>query len=261
MKYSNDRVYRDLTYYQYVFNHPNDIPFWINITRRLSAKNILEIGVGDGRIAFPLIENGFFVTGIDISEKMLAAAESHRRNMKTTVRDRLELINANMTNFKISKKFDLVIITSLTFQHLLTIDDQLSCLRMIKEHLCNEGFLIIDVFNPNFTILSDAMSKYPKLVRYLYTFGNEKEIIRDDASSFESCTQNMEVQSTVEYYTAGHLVDKEFVINIGHIFFPREMELLLRLEKFALIEKFGDHDFSNFESFSPRQIVIAKCKA
>lgn len=44
------------------------------------SKNVLEIGVGTGRIAIPLQENGFDVTGIDISVNMLEIA--HKKGLK-----------------------------------------------------------------------------------------------------------------------------------------------------------------------------------
>ena len=44
------------------------------------SKSVLEIGVGTGRIAIPLQENGFDVTGIDISVNMLEIA--HKKGLK-----------------------------------------------------------------------------------------------------------------------------------------------------------------------------------
>src|SRR3954451_24078220 len=39
-------------------------------------------------------------------------------------------------------------------QHLLSVDDQLSCLDCVRRHLLASGRLIFDVFNPNFARLS-----------------------------------------------------------------------------------------------------------
>jgi len=41
------------------------------------AKSLLDLGCGTGRHAFPLAKKGYSVTGVDISEEMLAVASSH----------------------------------------------------------------------------------------------------------------------------------------------------------------------------------------
>jgi len=48
----------------------------------IGAKNILEIGVGSGRDANYLVNNGFELTGIDGSEEMLKKAEINYPNLK-----------------------------------------------------------------------------------------------------------------------------------------------------------------------------------
>jgi ubiquinone/menaquinone biosynthesis C-methylase UbiE len=47
--------------------------------RRL--RGVFEPGIGTGRIAIPMAERGYDVTGVDVSEEMLAALESKLRKM------------------------------------------------------------------------------------------------------------------------------------------------------------------------------------
>jgi ubiquinone/menaquinone biosynthesis C-methylase UbiE len=44
-------------------------------------RKVLEPGVGTGRIAIPVAERGYRVTGVDVSEKMLAVLESHLKHI------------------------------------------------------------------------------------------------------------------------------------------------------------------------------------
>lgn len=44
--------------------------------REKGVRSILEVGVGTGRVALPLVRRGFEVTGIDVSSGMLAVARS-----------------------------------------------------------------------------------------------------------------------------------------------------------------------------------------
>ena len=52
----------------------DDIRFWVDQAGRYRGP-ILELAVGTGRIAIPLAEAGFAVTGIDMSDSMLNRAK------------------------------------------------------------------------------------------------------------------------------------------------------------------------------------------
>ena len=47
-----------------------DIPFYLEYAKKLNGK-ILELGCGTGRVSIELAKNGYFVTGLDLSESML----------------------------------------------------------------------------------------------------------------------------------------------------------------------------------------------
>lgn len=45
------------------------------------------------------------------------------------------------------------------------------------------------------------------------------------------------------------------------MFFPQELDALLKLSGFEIIEKYGDYDYSNFSDQSPKQLIICNKKA
>ncbi len=55
------------------------------------AEDVLEIGVGTGRVAMPLSERGYSMTGIDVSLKMLAVLEAKDSDVKARVADAADL--------------------------------------------------------------------------------------------------------------------------------------------------------------------------
>ncbi len=62
------------------------------ITRALHGiDEVLEIGVGTGRIAIPLSERGFCISGIDVSEQMLAVLTAKSSAVKARLADATEL--------------------------------------------------------------------------------------------------------------------------------------------------------------------------
>lgn len=66
------------------------------LTDRLSdglgqAVEVLEIGVGTGRVAVPLSERGYAMTGIDVSEKMLEVLDAKSSAVEAQVADATDL--------------------------------------------------------------------------------------------------------------------------------------------------------------------------
>jgi hypothetical protein len=66
-----------------------------------------------------------------------------------SVQQHVQLVQADMRSFDLGRTFRLATIPFRPFQHLITVDDQLRCLRSIHRHLAEGGRLILDLFNPS----------------------------------------------------------------------------------------------------------------
>lgn len=134
----------------YSLTEREDVPFWIDVAKQLRPNRILEIGTGSGRVAVSLAKAGFDVVGIDIEKAMLEIAEGKRDALTPKDKRRLDLVQADARNFAFNEKFDLIIIPLNTFNHFLTLEDQVAVLKCIKDHLNPEkGVLAMDLFNPS----------------------------------------------------------------------------------------------------------------
>jgi ubiquinone/menaquinone biosynthesis C-methylase UbiE len=80
---------------------------------------ILELGSGTGRILLPLAEAGHRVTGLDLSEQMLARCRVKMGAQPSEVQHRVRLVHGDMTRIELGETFRLVIIPFRPFQHLL----------------------------------------------------------------------------------------------------------------------------------------------
>jgi len=70
--------------------------------------NVLEPGIGTGRIAIPLAERGYRITGIDISEEMLSILRRRLAQSKKSLQ--ISVQKANMTELPFSDgTFDMVV--------------------------------------------------------------------------------------------------------------------------------------------------------
>ncbi len=130
-----------------------DADFYVRQARRTGGP-VLELGCGTGRIAIPLAEAGFDVTGLDLSAPMLRIAT--RKIGLTRTRGRITLVRGDMAKFSLKRKFPLIIIPFRAFQHLLTPVAQRSCLESCRRHLTPKGRLIVDIFDPRLDMCHPA---------------------------------------------------------------------------------------------------------
>lgn len=123
-----------------------DIEFYENVARAVDGP-LLELGVGSGRVAIRLAQAGFDVVGIDNSPTMLAEA---RRTLASIGKldGKLDLIEGDMRAFDLDRRFGMVFVAACTFQHLLTTEDQLACLRCSAQSLLPGGIFSMSVRSP-----------------------------------------------------------------------------------------------------------------
>mgnify|MGYP001073404017 CR=1 FL=1 len=107
-----------------------DVKFYSNYFKNFKGK-ILEIGAGTGRITIPLLRQGLDITALDIAPRMLKILKEKTKKENLSVKT----ICADMRKFKLRDKFEAVIITFRTFQHLYSVTDQLNSLKNIKNIL------------------------------------------------------------------------------------------------------------------------------
>lgn len=85
-----------------------DIPFYIEYARK-TGKEILVLGCGTGRVAIPLAEAGFNVTGLDLSDGMLEVFQKKLEAASEEVRSRIKYVKGDMSRFSFDKEYDLII--------------------------------------------------------------------------------------------------------------------------------------------------------
>ena len=141
-------VERDYYLEIYDFLHEflqDDIKFYLSLLHP-GRDSVLELGCGTGRVLRPLLRAGLDVTGLDISESMLEIA-----GLKLTGQ-KCELVHADMRDYSLDRLFHAVIVPFNTFLYMYTVDDQRACLKCAFRHLEPGGFMVIDVFNPEYVV-------------------------------------------------------------------------------------------------------------
>ena len=127
--------------YDLEYVHDHDVPFWLTLAERKRGP-IVEWGAGTGRLAVPLAEAGFDVTGVELSERMI------ERGCKKS--EAVEWVQGDMRSARLRKRYALAICAFNSFLCLLSAEDAMDFLRNAREHLETGGMLGIEVsaFSP-----------------------------------------------------------------------------------------------------------------
>jgi SAM-dependent methyltransferase len=139
-----------------------DVAFYERVAREVGGP-VLELACGTGRIAVPLAKAGLHVTGVDRSEAMLTIARCKVAALPDSVRERLTLVNQDMSALDLGRRFGFVLVPFRSFQALLTIDLQRKSLDAIRRHLESTGRLALHLFDPRLDLLIDASITPPGL--------------------------------------------------------------------------------------------------
>lgn len=138
-------VYDEMAeYYDLIYGDQVDIEFYLREARNARGP-VLEIACGTGRILLRLLAEGMDATGIDISENMLAMLRRKAKSMGVEPK----VLKADMLDFRIEKKFKLIMLPYRSFLHLKDDEERNKALLNFMEHLEEGGRLIVHTYNPS----------------------------------------------------------------------------------------------------------------
>ena len=233
-----------------------DIAFFTDAATRARGE-VLELGCGTGRVLVPIARAGCRITGLDASPSMLRVCSAHLEREPSGVRERVTLTEGDMRSFSLGRTFSLITTPFRSFQHLLTVEEQLATLRAIREHLSADGTFILDVFNPSLDALANRPmgEEFPDTAPYEMADGRRFER-RGRIRSHDRTRQINEVE--LIYYltdTSGRV--EQFVHSFAmRYFFRYEAEHLLARAGFAVQQVFGGYRNEPFGSTYPGELIV-----
>jgi len=231
-----------------------NLPFYVEEYLR-TAGPVVELGVGNGRIAIEAARQGKAIIGVDSSAEMLKLCRE--RAEAADVAQMLTLIQADFRDFALPEPAQLIAIPFHTIGHLVTLDDKRVGLRHIYSQLAPGGRLVFDhfIFDPEVARrhqgvglrgeYSDAATGHDLLLW---------EIVRYD---YEAQTMRI-ITWTDELDDDGVLLRRKYRRLSFSWLEPQQTRALLEETGFEIEALYGDFDRRPFGEDSPEQVWVAR---
>lgn len=244
--------YENPAYYQRTYaKRRHDVAYYVALAA--SVNEVLEYGIGNGRIALPLARSGVRVTGIDLSRPMLRDLEVRLRREPNVVRARVEVHHGDMRRVRLGRRFPLVIAPFNVLLHLYSLAEIEAFFARVREHLRADGEFVLDVSVPAPEDLSSESGRRFKgpALRDPVT----REMLRySEFFSYDPVRQILEVVAEFRgkggQYWRVPLTQRQF--------FPAELEALLHYNGFGDIR--FEPDFAIGESGADVDSLAVRCR-
>ena len=206
------------------------------LTRLADGGPALELAIGTGRVAVPLLARGVPVTGIELSEPMV-------RQLRTKVDEAtLPVTLGDMATAVVPGEFSLVYLVFNTISNLRTQDEQVACFVNAARHLRPGGRFLIELWIPPLRRMPPGQSVVP--------FD-----LSDEHLGFD--TYDLATQATVSHHYTRE-PDGSFRYSPGRFryLWPSECDLMARIAGLELEERAADFRGTPFTSDSEHHVSV-----
>lgn len=237
-----------------------DVSFFVDAAAA-AGNPVLELGCGTGRVLIPTARAGIETVGVDLSPHMLAVCRRRLEDEPGAVRSKVTLVQADMRTFGLDRQFTLVTMPFRPFQHLLTVEDQLSCLGRVRAHLARGGALIVDLFNPSLEALVNQPVGEEISAEAEFTTPDGRRVTRRHKTVSQDRFNQVNRFELVYYVVHSDGREERLV----HAFAMRytfrfEMEHLLVRSGFAVEHVYAGYDRSPYGSTYPGELIFVARK-
>ena len=233
-----------------------DIVFYTDLATEHGGP-VLELGCGTGRVMLPTARAGVEITGLDLSDSMLSVCRSKLAQEAPEVQGRVRLTRGDMRSFDLGRRFNLVTIPFRSFQHLVTVEEQMACLASAHRHLASGGVLALDVFNPSLPRLVDPKYLEESEIEQPFVMPDGRTVARRDRNAAVDLT-NQVIHVEFVYYVTHPDGRQERLVDPFPLryYFRYELEHLLVRAGFRVEAVYGDFDRSPVGAEAAGELVF-----
>lgn len=194
----------------------------------------LELAIGTGRVAIPLMDRGVCVTGIELSQPMVDELHEKRADIPVVVGD--------MATSTAPGKFSLVYLVWNSIGNLRTQAEQVACFRNAAGHLSPGGRFVIELGIPGIRRFPPGQQAVP--------FHVGRRHIGFD--TYDTTTQ----QGTSHHYTRRPDGTVEYGASNFRYIWPSECDLMAQLAGMHLTSRAADWRGTPFSTDSESHVSV-----
>lgn len=209
----------------------------VNFLLPYTSSRALELGIGTGRVAIPLAEQGVVVIGIDNSRAML---EQLKRKPGA---NKVSTILADMADVPVDGSFSLIFAVFGTFFCIGSQEGQVHCFQKVAKHLTEAGVFVLECSMPDFSAFTRNQN-----VRV----GNMSiDRLTITATEHDPVTQ----RTTTQHLLATPNGIRLMPVCVRYSY-PSELDLMAKIAGLELKERYGDWHRNPFTANSIRHISV-----
>lgn len=211
----------------------------VNFLYQLAGKGpVLELGIGAGRIALPLVAKGVRVDGIDISTSMIAELAAKPGG------DRISVTTGDFADVAAAGTYSLIYVVWNTLFNLRTQVDQVRCLQNVSRRLTTGGCFVVEAYVPTF-LCRLTNHQYVKAEAILV------DEVRLDVLRHDAATQTIE-ENHVSLSAAGVRLNPV----VQRYAWPAELDLMAQIAGLRLRKRWGGWSREPFDSESQIHVSV-----
>ncbi|TWP38346.1 class I SAM-dependent DNA methyltransferase [Leekyejoonella antrihumi] len=194
----------------------------------------LELAIGTGRVAIPLLARGVRVSGIELSQPMVD--QLHQKDPTVPV------VVGDMATSTVPGEFSLVYLVWNSIGNLRTQAEQVECFRNAARHLAPGGRFVIELWIP-------GIRRYPPGQAAVPFHVGEHHVGMD---TYDLATQ----QGTSHHYTHHANGTVTYGASNFRYIWPAECDLMAQLAGMSLERRVADWDGSPFTNDSESHVSV-----
>ncbi len=198
---------------------------------------VLELGIGTGRLALPLLERGLEVHGVDGSPEMVAKLRAKPGG------DRIPVVVGDFAASDAGRDFPLVVLAANTIFALPDQQAQVGCFRNAARHLAPSGRFVIEAWVPDVGAFRHNRMVRPRIMRSGTMSIESAEL--DPVEQTMRTTQAVFSDGSVRLYPANH-----------RYAWPAELDLMAQLAGLHREERWADWTGSPFIADSQVHVTV-----
>lgn len=196
------------------------------------GKKVLELGCGTGRIAIPLANADYQVTGIECAPDMIKRFEK-----KGYDRSKIKIIQGDARDFQLNETFDIILLCNNFINNFIDSLDIIRCLTCCRSHMHSKSVIIIEVSVPEVCYMNGERKIESNL-----KFVTERGTIVVDQfhASFDILEQIEEDHILIQEIEGDKILRSANAHDLLSWYWPREIRSLVREAKLQIFKETGD---------------------